>query len=70
MGAISILNTIKEEDIIKNYKNPDEIAKKIINIFNNPNNNRLLSGINKRETSCEYASDKLLKICLEVYNGN
>ncbi len=70
VGAISILNTIKEEDIIKNYKNPDEIAKKIINIFNNPNNNRLLSGINKRETSCEYASDKLLKICLEVYNGN
>lgn len=62
VGAISIISSIQEEDIISDCRNVEEIAQKIIKVFEVGNHDRLLSGIDKDTTSCEYAGKKLLEI--------
>lgn len=62
VGSISILSNISENEIVQDVNNPEEIAKRIIYVYNHPNNDRLLKGIDVKKTSCEYASNKLLKI--------
>lgn len=62
VGAISILNTITESDMILDCMNAEEIAQKIMQVYNNNNQNRLLSGIDRDTSSCEFASRKLMEI--------
>ena len=68
VGAISIMNSIEECDIINDCNNPEEIAGKIIHVFKNANNKRLLAGIDHETTSCKYASERLIEIVKEVCN--
>lgn len=65
-GAISIFNSISESDIIDDCHDAEEIANKIRNIYNNPNNNRLLSGIDKERTSCKFSSNKIYEIACSM----
>lgn len=66
VGAISIIGSIEKDDIIEECNNVKEIALKIMNVFKNPNNKRLLSGIDRETTSCQYTSMRLLDIAKET----
>lgn len=66
VGAISILKTIEENDIISDCNNPKEIAKKILYLSKKSNNKRIIEGIDKNKTSCKYAANKLMKIVEEL----
>lgn len=61
VGAIGIIDTIKETDIINDTKNIDEISQKIESILHSSNNNRLFSGIDKEKTDIKYRSKELLE---------
>ena len=45
IGALDIIETAEESDIIYDYKNADEIAEKIKGILDRPNADRLAAGI-------------------------
>ena len=45
VGDLSLIDGLKEEDVIKNCDDPDEIAAKIKHTLENPNAERLIGGI-------------------------
>ena len=59
-GAKSIISELEENDIINDTFDSVEIAEKIKLLLNRSNNERLLSSINKNETSVEFAANKLI----------
>lgn len=65
VGGASIMNT-KDEDIIMDPHNIDELAAKIRYILENPNHARLLSTINVNECSEKQAWNNLKSICLTI----
>lgn len=69
VGSISIMKT-EDTDVIVNYDNIEEIASKIFKLSKIGNNQRLLSGIDKENTSCEYAADRLVNIAKKLFEEN
>lgn len=61
VGAKDIISNLKEEDIINNTTDIQEIQDKINNIIQSSNNKRLLSSINKETTSIEYSAKTLIE---------
>ena len=62
VGATSILQ-LKDDDLIKNPHNPDELAEKIRHLLEHPNADRLLSSVNIESTSEKQAWINLKSIC-------
>ncbi len=65
IGASSILTT-ENIDIIKDNHNPFEIAEKIIDIEQNPNNSRLYDSIELENISAEASYDNLMQVCVDT----
>lgn len=63
IGVTDIINALKPSDIISNPHDIEELVEKINGIFSIPNNHRLLSSIDKTETSIEKAAENLLQFC-------
>ena len=70
IGAISILNSVQEDDIIQDCCDPNEIAKKILKVHRNGNYKRLLEGIDREKTSCQFASLRLMEIIRNTAKEN
>lgn len=62
IGAISILKTVSEDDLIKDCMDSEEIAEKIIKVYKNNNQARLIKGIDRSTSSCRYSAKRLLNI--------
>jgi len=62
VGALSIIDTLQDVDTIQNYDDEYEIAGKIKELASIGNNQRLLNGINKEETSVEASCKGLFNI--------
>lgn len=64
VGALSLISkeALSEMDLIENCDDPNEIAEKIKGIMNSSNNERLLSGIDKENTSWESVCARLQDI--------
>ena len=59
-GALGIMGNVRDEDMINNYDDPDEIAFKIKNLIENPNAARLAEGIDRESCSWERRSLELV----------
>lgn len=66
VGCMSIITTVSENDLIINYDDVNEIEKKIHFIIENPNNQRLMNGLNKELTSFSNRSLELMRIIEKV----
>lgn len=66
IGAISIMSNIKDDDIIFNNLNENEIASKILKLKQEGNNHRVFFGIDQEKSSTEYASSRLLDIVTKL----
>ena len=62
VGAKGIMHNLEEIDIIFNPFSVEEIVKKILICLSSNNNLRLLSGIDKKETSVKHRSIELLEL--------
>jgi glycosyltransferase involved in cell wall biosynthesis len=60
VGAKEVFREMKDEDIIKDYSDSDEIAEKIINLQQRGNHARLLKNLDKESTSWEARTILLL----------
>lgn len=60
IGAISIINDIKEEDLIINVNDINEIKKKIIGRLKESNNERLINSIDVEKTTYKYTAQEIL----------
>ena len=60
VGVISIISSISSEEIIFDSSDIFEIKQKIENVLRNPNNSRLIDGIDREETSIETSVSKLI----------
>ena len=69
IGARSILDT-REEDIIEDNHNPEEIAKKIIELQKSPNVDRLYQALDLDLISSKSSYNKLVNICERVENDS
>ena len=66
VGAIDIISSIQPMDIINDFEDIKEIKEKIIYILEHPNNNRIIHGIERENTSPKKAVEKLLEIAERV----
>ena len=62
VGAVSVMTTVQENDVIEHPKNPEELTSKIRFALKNPNAERLLQGIDRELTSVEYRQKELLAL--------
>lgn len=62
IGARFIIKGLKEEDLIHDYSNRDEIADKIKSILQHGNQERLQASIDKESTSWEARTTQLLEL--------
>lgn len=62
VGAIDILTGLTDNDLISNTSDIEQIAEKIYFISSNSNNQRLLSSIDRDETSIQSSARKLLQL--------
>lgn len=62
IGCGNLFPNLKEDDLINNVENEEEIMKKLMKILNIPNNKRLLKDFNEYEISKESASIKMNEI--------
>ena len=60
-GVLDLFKSADESDIIFDYSDTDEIAKKIKYIMNNPNREKLLSDIDFKTMSWEARTEELVK---------
>jgi len=61
VGAIGVIKTISDEDLIFNQNNIEEIANKIENVMTCENADRLYSGISSEEIDFEKAAKSLVE---------
>ncbi|MFE4759419.1 glycosyltransferase family 4 protein [Bacillus mycoides] len=61
-GAKSIISTLESNDIIYDNQDVNEIASKIKLLLSNTNNQRLVNGIDKEETSVKFAANRMIEI--------
>ncbi|EOP47801.1 hypothetical protein IKQ_04821 [Bacillus cereus VDM053] len=61
-GAKSIISTLEPNDIIYDNQDVNEIASKIKILLINTNNQRLVNGIDKEETSVKFAANRMMEI--------
>lgn len=66
VGSISILSGIKENDIIKNVYDIEEIISKIQNVYKQKNNQYFLKNIDRKKTSYEFMANRLLDFSKEL----
>jgi glycosyltransferase involved in cell wall biosynthesis len=66
VGALCIIKSISQSDIIVNYNDVKEIAEKIEYNLRNSNNRRLLESIDKEETSFQFSAKVLNNIIKKV----
>ena len=66
VGAKDVMCT-KEEDIINDYSNIEELQQKILNVMANGNNKRLIESIDKDVTSTNHAAQKLIDMVNSYY---
>lgn len=59
VGALDIINGVRDEDIINNYNDADEIAEKIKHLLQNSNAERLAAGIDLESCSWKARSAQL-----------
>lgn len=67
VGVLSILNNVTSFDLIENIENAEEIAEKIIQHLKEHNHERLISSINKSDTSWVVSSKNLTAIVSKLY---
>lgn len=61
-GAKSIIPTLESNDIIYDNQDVNEIASKIKRLLIDTNNQRLVNGIDKEETSVKFAANRMMEI--------
>lgn len=61
IGAIEVFSEVKEEDLIQDYSNSEEIAEKIEHLMKRGNHERLGQSIDKESTSWESRTKQLLE---------
>ncbi|HDR4707880.1 TPA: glycosyltransferase family 4 protein [Bacillus paranthracis] len=61
-GAKSIISTLESNDVIYDNQDVSEIARKIKSLLSNTNNQRLVNGIDKEETSVKFAANRIIEI--------
>lgn len=66
VGAVSVMTTVQENDVIEHPKNPEELTSKIRFALKNPNAERLLQGIDRELTSVEYRQKELLTLVKQL----
>lgn len=66
VGAIDVISSIQPMDIINDFEDIKEIKQKIIYISKHPNNNRIIHGIDRENTSPKKTVGKLLEIAERV----
>jgi len=66
IGALEIFNEVSDEDIIKDYSDPDEIARKIMNLCRVGNAERLLNAVDMESVSWEKRTTQLLKVLQQL----
>lgn len=66
VGAIDIISNIRPTDIINDFEDMKEIQEKILYILEHPNNNRIIQGIDRENTSLKKATERLLEIAERV----
>ena len=67
VGANDIITGLEEMDVINDPSDIEELSNKIHHVMMNANNERLLSSINYHESSIEFAAEKLLCFCNDLY---
>ncbi|OFL66858.1 hypothetical protein HMPREF2758_06865 [Facklamia sp. HMSC062C11] len=65
VGAIGVLHNVRASDIINNNKDVQEISKKILEIYNKGNNERMLAGLDTIAIDPVQCSVQLYKILTE-----
>lgn len=66
MGCISIIETIKDEDLINDNFNIEEIKHKILGLLNSSNNKRLFNGIDKEKTTCFFQAELIKGLIAKI----
>ncbi|MDE6024406.1 MAG: glycosyltransferase family 4 protein [Lachnospiraceae bacterium] len=67
VGAIDVLDTIEDSDLIRNTQDLEEIEEKIKNILSNPNNQRIKEGLNIEKIDNRNIGHMLYEKMLEEY---
>lgn len=62
IGALSILDALKADDIITDCYDINEVKSKILHVLQYPNQNRLKKSIDKANTSVKYRVEELLTL--------
>lgn len=66
IGVLDVLEAIREEDVIFDINNTNEIARKIENIYSEENADRLYQGLQKSKIYYKHTAESLYKkICME-----
>ncbi len=66
VGALCVMPAIRNEEIILNPDDIDEIAERILWVLSHPNNERLLKSIDREQTSLKMASRKLIEMTKNI----
>lgn len=61
-GIWSVFGAVSEEDQIASPCDPEEIKRKLLHLMKSPNQERLLSALDKKATSCEARAEELYKM--------
>ena len=59
VGALSLFQTVQEQDVIQDCFDSEEIKEKILFALANPNHDRLLAGLDKEETGFPHRAQQL-----------
>lgn len=69
IGAIEVIDGLKDEDIVYDDKDTNEICKKIQYLIDNPNGERLYNSIDKKAASWDARCDQLIER-LQILNNH
>lgn len=61
VGLIPLFHTIRQEDIIEDWQDGEEIGKKILHVLEHGNHDRLMEGIDKESVAWETRTRQLLE---------
>ena len=66
VGALEIMEDLKETDLIERYDDPEEIAEKIKRLLTEPNGERLISHIDGESCSWKVRSEALTQVLSQL----
>jgi hypothetical protein len=65
VGARGIIPALTNDDIIQDVDDENEVMAKLIHVLKNPNNQRLISSVDRESTSLQARADELMTYCQE-----